>query len=111
MERKKIATFFIVFLSQNSATAIFFSAAPTVALIQNHFLSSSATSRTEEIRLVRRCFYLQQIPLVTTPVEACSSFRIFDQFVFRWLNLERIHVILRVDLTWVEHELVSRNTE
>ena len=44
-------------------------------------LPSSAASRTEEIRLVRRCFYLQQIPLVTTPVETCSSFWILDKFI------------------------------
>ncbi len=112
----------------SSATAIFFSAAPTVAHIslppfcqrqsRRHgaygslYLHTSPTggnlpplpaSRlTEHGGLVIGRNDLQKIPFVAAAVQAGASFRVFDQLELGRLYLEGVHVLLRVDLPGVK---------
>ena len=111
-----------------SATAIFFSAAPTVAHIsfppfcqrqsRRHGTYGSLYPRTsptggnlsplpasrlaEHGGLVIGRDDLQKIPLVAAAVQAGASFRVFDQLELGRLYLEGVHVLLRVDLPGVK---------
>ena len=61
--------------------------------------------------LVFGCNNLQEIPFVTAAIKAGTSFGIFDEFKFRRLDLQGVHILLRVDLSGVEQELVCGNGE
>lgn len=54
---------------------------------------------------------MQEIPFVTAAIEAGTSFGILDEFELARLDLQGVHILLRVDLSGIEQELVRRNGE
>ena len=47
-----------------------------------------------------------KMPFVTAAIRAGASFGIFNKFRFDRLDLQGVHIFLRVDLTGVEQKLV-----
>ena len=53
-----------------------------------------------------RCNHLQQIPFITAAVQTCSPLGTPEQFIFRFLYLQCVHVLFWVNGTGIEEEMM-----
>ena len=54
---------------------------------------------------------MQEIPFIAAPIQTSTSLGIFNEFKLARLDLQGVHILLRIDLSGIEQELVRGNGE
>jgi hypothetical protein len=77
----------------------------------SYLIVLSPSPLSKQCRLILRGFDFQEIPLITALIEADATLGVADEFIFRLLQLEGVHVESFVNGSGVEQELMGGNSE
>ena len=71
--------------------------------------TSSSSCIAEQFRLVFGSDDLKKVSFVSALEETSTAFRVLNEVVLRFLELQSVHIITGIDITAVEEELMRRN--